>query len=128
MADAEGIRAAIDAYTERFTAGDRDGWLALWADDARMEDPIGTPLKEGRDAIAGFYDENTALADSVRLVRTGPVRVCGAEAAFPMQVRPVIGGAEFVIDVIDVMVFGDDNRIIDMRAYWNPAEMRPADD
>ena len=54
--------------------------------------------------------------------------VAAGEAAFPMQVRPTIGGMEMIIDVIDVMVFDDDARIVDMRAFWDPTEMRPADD
>jgi hypothetical protein len=29
------------------------------------------------------------------------------------------------LDVIDVMAFDDAGKIISMRAFWNPAEMRP---
>ena len=44
-------------------AGDRDGWLALFADDAIVQDPIGpSPLdpegkgRHGKEEIAAFYD------------------------------------------------------------------------
>ena len=46
----------------------------------------------------------------------------------PMQARPDIGGSTFVVDIIDVMTFDDAGKITTMRAYWDPAEMRPADD
>jgi steroid delta-isomerase len=29
------------------------------------------------------------------------------------------------MDVIDVMTFDDEGKITSMRAYWNPADMRP---
>ena len=32
MATADDIRATIAAYPERMTAGDKDGWLALFED------------------------------------------------------------------------------------------------
>ena len=54
------------------------------------------------------------------------MRVAGDEAAFPMQARPRMGGEEFVVDIIDVMRFDDEARITSMRAFWDPAEMRPA--
>ena len=127
MPDAATIRATVDRYTSCFTAGDRTAFLASFADDARIEDPVGTPWKEGMEAIAAFFDETQGLSDSVELVRTGPVRVAAGQAAFPMQARPSIGGTTYVIDIIDVMTFDDDGRITTMRAFWDPAEMRPAD-
>ena len=45
-----------------------------------------------------------------------------------MQARPVIGGATYAVDIIDVMTFDDAGKITTMRAFWDPAEMRPADD
>jgi steroid delta-isomerase len=133
MPDAAQIRAAVDAYTELFSAGDRAAWLRLWASDATMEDPVGTPVKVGHEAIGRFYDESHGLADSIRLVRTGPVRIAAGEAAFPMQARPTIGAGELMVDIIDVMRFVDDETsphgvvIAEMRAFWDPAETRPAD-
>ena len=38
------------------------------------------------------------------------------------------GGTTFKLDIIDVMTFDDDGRITTMRAFWDPAEMGPADD
>ena len=127
-ADADTIRATIDRYTGSFSAGDRDGLLACFADDAWIEDPVGTPRREGKASIGQFFDENQALADSVELRRTGPVRVVAGEAAFPMQARPSIGGTTYCIHIIDVMTFDDAGRITTMRAFWDPAAMAPADD
>jgi steroid delta-isomerase len=129
-ADAAAIRATIDRYTSCFSAADRDAFLANFADDAWIEDPVGTPRREGKASIGEFWDQTQGMADSVELRRTGPVRIAagGGEAAFPMQARPLIGGATFCVHIIDVMTFDDEGRITTMRAFWDPAEMGPAED
>ena len=127
-ADADTIRATVEGYCAAFTAGDRDAYVGLFAEDAWIEDPVGSPRRDGHEAIGAFFDESSGLADSVELRQTGPVRVAAGECAFPMQARPNIGGATFVVDIIDVMTFDDGGKITTMRAFWDPAEMRPADD
>ena len=127
-ADATAIRATVEAYCAAFTARDRAAYTGLFAEDAWIEDPVGTPRREGRDAIGGFFDESSGMADAIELRQTGPVRVAAGECAFPMQARPEIGGTTYCVDIIDVMTFDDDGRITTMRAFWDPAEMRPADD
>lgn len=127
-ADAATIRATVEAYCAAFTKGDRATYLSLFADDAWIEDPVGTPRYEGKEALSGFFDQSSSLADSLELRQTGPVRVAAGECAFPMQARPDMGGATYVVDIIDVMTFDDEGRITTMRAFWDPAEMRPAED
>ena len=127
-ADATTIRAAIDAYTAVFTANDRDGYLGLFADDAWIEDPVGTPRHEGKEAIGVWFADVRTRASSIELRRTGPVRVAAGECAFPMQARIALGDDIFVADIIDLMTFDDDGSITSMRAFWDPAELRPADD
>ena len=128
IADAATIRSVVDAYCAAFSAGDRAAYVGLYAPDAWIEDPVGSPRREGAAAIGAFFDESQALADSIELRLTGPVRVAAGEGAFPMQARPTMGGATFCVDIIDVMTFDDDGRITTMRAFWDAAEMRPAED
>jgi steroid delta-isomerase len=127
-ADAATIRATVEAYCAAFTARDRAAYVGLFASGAWIEDPVGSPRLEGHDAIGGFFDQSSSMAESIELRQTGPVRVAAGEAAFPMQARPTMGGATFCVDIIDVMTFDDDGKILTMRAFWDPAEMRPADD
>jgi steroid delta-isomerase len=125
MADAAKIRETIEQYWAAFSTNDRDAYLGCFADGAWIEDPLGTPRRNGSAELAEFFEESQQLADSVTLVG-GIVNVCGDEAAFSMQARPMLGGAEYVVDIIDVMTFDDDARITTMKAYWDPATMRPA--
>ncbi|MCU0269965.1 MAG: nuclear transport factor 2 family protein [Acidimicrobiales bacterium] len=125
MPSADEIRATIERYIEVFSAGDKDGYVGLFADDGSIEDPVGTEVRVGSAAISEFWDLVRSMSASITLRRTGPIRVAGNEAAFPMQAVTDVGGTAMVVDIIDTMVFGDDGRIAQMRAFWDPAEMRP---
>jgi len=120
------IRATIDRYAELF-GDERDGWVGLFAADATVEDPVGSDLQVGHEQIGLFWDLVHGMADSLRIERTGPVRVVGSEAAFPFQIHSVLGGAGMVLDVIDVMTFDDDACITTMRAFWDMADLRAVD-
>jgi steroid delta-isomerase len=126
-ADATTIRATVEAYCAAFTAGDRDAYVALFAPDAWVEDPVGTPRHEGSEAVGKFFDGARGLTEVIELRQTGPVRVAAGECAFPIQARPLLGDATFAVDIIDVMTFDDAGKITTMRAFWDPAEMYPAD-
>ena len=123
MPSPDEIRAAIESYVKLLCAGDADGILSLYADHPSVEDPVGRDPVVGRDAVRAFY---AAAAGRVRVQLTGPIRVAGREAAFPMLAHVDFGERQVEMDVIDVMAFEDDGRIASMRAFWSPAEMRPA--
>lgn len=107
------IRKTIENYLAFMNAGDADAIAELYAEDARVEDPIGTPAFEGREAIREFYAK---AAGNVKLEATGNPRVAAGEAAFPMRV--VVGPSQ-LIEVIDVMAFNDAGLIQTMRAFWS---------
>jgi steroid Delta-isomerase len=126
MADSAAIEATIERYWATFSAGDRKGWLGLFTDDATIEDPVGSPLREGTAAIGDFFDQSQALAD--RIVLDGcTAQVCGHEAAFHMQIRVITDQTTLVMDAIDVMTFDEDARITSMRAFFDPTKARLAD-
>ena len=127
MADESTIRATIESYWKAFTAGDRNAWVGLFTDDATVEDPVGTPVHKGKEAIGAFFEVSHSLADSIELCSLDITAIVGHEAAFAMEIRPVIGGATYVLEAIDVMTFADDGRITSQRAFWQQEKMRPAD-
>ena len=123
MPDKDALIAAVDRYTKAF--GDRAGYLACFAPDATVEDPVGSPVRRGLEAIGQFWDDQHGLADDVRLERTGPVRVAAGEVAFPMQAVVTMGGADMVLPIIDVMTFDDEARITSRRAYFDMGDLAP---
>ena len=122
MIDANQIRKLYDRYPEMVTKGDVDGIVALYAADATIEDPIGSPVHRGTDAIRTFYK----AAVGITMKRVGPVHVAGREAATPLKVLIGPVGKQQVIDIISVMAFHEDGKIASMRAFWSADAIRPA--
>jgi steroid Delta-isomerase len=125
---AERLRGTIATYMARFSAEDREGWLDLFADDAWIEDPVGTPRRTGRAEIRAFWDETHEVPDAVELVPLGITTIVGDEGIFTMQARATLGGQVFGIDIIDLMTFDEAGRITTMRAFFDPATMAPLPD
>ena len=57
MISAQQIQATMARYVELVDAGDIDAIVALYAQDATVEDPVGQAPLHGIDAIARFYRE-----------------------------------------------------------------------
>jgi steroid delta-isomerase len=122
MPSPEEIRRVIETYVERMCESDVDGILDLYAEDATAEDPVGGTIQRGREALGSFY---AGTAPHLQVEITGPIRVSGRECAVPLLAELTMNDNKLYVDVIDVMTFGDDGKITSMRAFWNPAEMRP---
>ena len=123
MPDANHIRQIYDRYPEMVSKGDIDGILELYAENATIEDPIGSDLRVGTEAIRAFYE---AAAGTITMKRTGPVRVAGSEAATPLVVLLGAEGEQQALDIISVMTFDDAGKITSMRAWWSFDAIRPA--
>ncbi len=106
--------AAVHRYVEAFEKSDIGIIKALFAEDARVEDPVGSDAHEGIEAVCGFYEGAFGMGASLTL--TGNPRCAGNAVAFPFQVH--IPGMS--IEVIDVFEFDDRGRVRSMKAYWGP--------
>jgi len=123
MSDAENMKDAVRRYVQLLTDSDVEGIVGLYAEDGRMEDPVGTPPHQGHDALRQFYGA-TAPALSVEIA--GPICTAGKSAAVLLLARLTMGEDNHAwIDATDVFTFNDAGLLQEVRAYWNPAEMRP---
>lgn len=117
MPSQEQMKAALQAYVDGFAKGDADSVIALFAEDAIVEDPVGTPEKRGGE-VAEFY--RNAVAGGAKLILEGPIRGShGSSAAMPFTVE--MPGMK--ISVIDVFTFDEAGKVTSMRAYWGPDEI-----
>lgn len=123
MADANHIRAIYDRYPELVSKGDVDGIVALYAEDAWIEDPVGSERHQGIDAVRAFYQ---AAAGTIVMKRTGPPRVVGSEAATPFVALLGPEGQQKALDVISLMTFDEAGKITSMRAWWSLDALRDA--
>lgn len=121
MPDPAKMEAAVHAYVAAFETGDADAVAAIYAQDAIVEDPIGSPPHHGRDAIRAFYAESMKTGAKLKL--DGPIRVAGDYAVFPFSVNLHYEGSDKRIDVIDTFRFNDGDEVVEMRAFWGPSNM-----
>lgn len=115
VASRERIREVVERYVELVGSGTADDIVALYAEDAVVEDPVGSEPRGGRAAIREFYATLQGLDQRTRLLA---VRIAGGEAAFHLEVATLADGLTYTLSPVDVMAFDDDGRITSMRAYW----------
>jgi ketosteroid isomerase-like protein len=113
-------------------AKDREAWLALFSEDAVVEDPIGPSHFDpegtghrGPEAIAAFYDSVVAANESIRFdIRQS--FLCGDEAANVGVIRITFaGGSAIEVDGVYTYRRSTDDRIAALRAYWEIDAVRP---
>jgi len=117
----EQMVAAVNAYVTAFANGDPAAVAALFAPEATVEDPVGTPAHKGHDAILGFYTESMKTGAKLKL--EGPVRTAGNYAAFAFSVS-FAHSADARVDVIDTFRFNDEGKVVEMKAYFGPNNMQ----
>ena len=116
MNTAEHMTEVVQRYVAALNASDLDGIVALYADDATVEDPVGTEPKRGIEAIRAFYEESVKLPLTVAL--TGEVRAAANEAAFAFTVSFEYQGRKTTIAPIDHFRFNDAGKVVSMRALF----------
>lgn len=124
MTDTAERTAVCQAYLDGLVAGDLDAVLSLFADDATVEDPVGTEPKVGREALAAFYQIACDFVTAAQL--TGTPRVAGNEVAFPFEITTGSGDNASIISIIDAFRFNEAGKIVSMRAWWGGDNVRPA--
>lgn len=116
-------RAAMQAVQE----GERETWLGFFADDSRVEDPVGhLPAIVGRQALAQFWDQAIASLDSVGFDVTREWEA-GEEAMLLATVTlTTSAGAKVAYDGAFNYITGESGRIVALRAFWDLPEVAAA--
>lgn len=115
--------ATVQAYLDGFARADAPMIADLFADDATIEDPIGTPIRRGKAEIREFYTYSTSTG--ARLELLGDPRCAGDSVAFAFAVKLEHEGHRSVIEVIDTFRFDDAGKVVEMRAFWGPGNVKP---
>lgn len=126
------VVTASEASWRCVQAGDRDGWLALMADDVVVEDPIGEAVTNpdgtgvrGKEALAAFYDANigpnrltvTREETFTSSSRTEIAYILVLHTEFPNGFTATVRGV-FTYRVNDAGL------ITNLRGYWNMDAMQ----
>lgn len=115
---ADGAERVFGRYVERHAANDLDGVMALFAEEAVVEDPVGLPAHRGIDAVRAFYAETHRRNGTMRIERVGPVLAGGAEFVAHVRAELDREGAPPAMDVIYVIELESEGRIRSLRAWY----------
>lgn len=122
MSTEQAKKQVLEDYIAAFNRNDLEAIVALYAEDATVEDPYGTPAQHGLAAIRAFYQN--ALKMGATLSLDAPIRASmGDAAAMAFTARAEVDGKSFEIKVIDVMTFNAQGKIQSMRAYFGQSDM-----
>jgi len=115
------MKAALQAYIDGFNADDPDAIMALFADGAVIEDPVGSPLKS-RAAFEAFIRQGVKFG--ARLSLAAPIRGShGNHAAMVFIVTFVQDGVRYTTNSTDVMTFDAAGKIVRMDGFWGPGDV-----
>lgn len=105
-------------------AGNKEEWLALFADNAVVQDPVGvSPLDptgeghQGKEAIAAFWD--TVIAHGQMTLTIKASFPAGDECANLASLRNEIGDLVIENDMIVVYTANDAGEVVSLKAYWD---------
>ena len=121
MSTREAITKTVNRYLEFLATGTTDDVLTLYTADATIEDPVGSDLRRGHDAICEFY---AGFQDAKKETELAELRVAGSEAAFLWHLTLDAGDSRTRISPISMMAFDEDAKITSMRAFWSPSDVR----
>lgn len=113
----------VQRYFTRYNAGDLNGVLSLFADEAILEDPVGSVPVQGLASIRAFYQEFLKSKAYLRLA--GPVRTTGSAIAFSFSALIGKGKDAMIASVVETWLLDDQGRIKEMRAFFDQGDMRP---
>jgi steroid delta-isomerase len=106
-------------------AKDRDGWLALFADDAVVEDPVGPSFidpdgtgQRGKEAITAFYDNVISQSESIKFTIRQSLE-CGDEVANIGEIKITLPGNQVAVaPMVNIYKVNAQGKLASLRSFW----------
>lgn len=115
------LEAAIEEVFAGFAAFDVDRALSNFADDATLEDPVGTPAMQGKPAIAAYLQAFPTLFNQIKLYSL-VLQPAGQEVAVKWRLRFTrTNGKVFFLEGIGFFKFNQDGKIQSEREFFDLA-------
>jgi steroid Delta-isomerase len=120
----EQIRGHVKRYFEGTRSMNAKQWASAFSERAVVEDPMGTPalrgeqiLKQGESFVQAFREVG---------LTEGYVNVQGLQAVAHWTGRGTTPqGQRMRFEGINVFEFDANGKIVSLKGYWSPSEMKP---
>lgn len=118
MPDPSKMKQVMEDYCRAETEKDKPTWMALFAEGAVHEDPVGEVRNEGLENISTFWD--SFQSHNLEVTLTEPSIVCGDELICFMQARFGPANARGQSGrIVDQVIFNEDCKITAVRAFYD---------
>ena len=126
MLDEAQRKAAVTDYFNAIYAGEPAAVVARFTEDAVIEDPVGGPVRAGREAVEEFVA--LVIASEMKVsVGTLVAAQDGTQAAVALSAtfRDTLdeNGRQVGVNAIAVFEVADDARIRRLRVYWGISDV-----
>ncbi|MFG1783213.1 nuclear transport factor 2 family protein [Rhodococcus oryzae] len=118
------VRIASRASQSAASGRRKEEWLALFAEDGWVEDPVGPSGFDpegkghhGREAIARFYDMTIANTESLVFDIRDTLQ-CGDEMVYIGSIRSVVAGNQIDAEGVFIYQVNDEGKLQSIRAFW----------
>jgi steroid Delta-isomerase len=130
MAAEHPARSAAQRSMDCVHAKKREDWIANFAEDAHIEDPIGKSVLDpsgqghrGRAAIAAFWDR--VIAPNRVMFDVRHSYACGSECANVGTITTVMAnGATTIVSGVFTYRVDDEGKVTNLRAYWEMGSLK----
>jgi len=121
MSAGSDVKARLQGYMDSLASGDVDAVMAHYAENATCEDPVGGKLYRGLEEIRGFY----AQAMAGQRLRIEPLTPLISTTTNYAAMGARVISSRGVINFVETQLYDDAGKIIEMRAYYDPADIEP---
>ena len=122
MTSPDHIVSVFKDYCAAWKKGDLDALVYLFAKDAIVEDPVGSPKIEGHQALRKAWGD---FLGKISFQLEGSVRVAGNVGAAAFTVKLPAMEPPVMLESIDVMHFDDNGKITSMQGIWSEFNSKP---
>jgi ketosteroid isomerase-like protein len=130
MSEEHPARLAGQRSMEAVHRKDKEAWVANFADDAIVEDPVGpSPFdpeglgQRGKQAIAAFWDKH--IAPNRVLFNVKHSYAAGSECANVGTITIVMeGGLVTFVDGVFVYRVNENGKLASLRAFWEIGKLK----
>lgn len=112
------ITTLCDNYLAAVSKRDPDAVMALFAEGAAQEEPVGSAPNVGKGEIRKFFEERKEVP--ITVTRFGPVNVVRNRAAFQALVVVEAPGQRRELTSTDVITVDEDGLISEIIAFPDP--------
>ncbi len=122
---AEALRNTLDAYFAAIAARDPQRIASVFAKDGELEDPVGSPIRHGRDEVAKLFASGVAaLASHVEIKVVAALPSGASIAAHWIMIARGKAGRAVETEGIDVLQVDAHGLIVRAEGYWKAAAFR----